>query len=190
MALVPVGTMAALAATMIVKHYLADFVLQGDWMARGKERAQGWLVPLTAHAACHATLTLGVALVVVPRLWWLALVDFAIHFSVDRVKSVIARREGLDAGRRPILVASRLRPDAARPHRYRPRHRLPQPVGRAPSGRDPGRALARPQAPGVEDDHCLIFRLYSCFYDVYCRREAKPGRTRWIIRRSPVLRVI
>ncbi|GJE43316.1 DUF3307 domain-containing protein [Methylobacterium soli] len=92
MALVPVGTMAALAATMIVKHYLADFVLQTDWMARGKERAQGWLVPLIAHAACHAALTLGVALVVAPRLWWLALVDFAIHFSIDRVKSVVARK--------------------------------------------------------------------------------------------------
>ena len=92
MALVPVGTMAALAVAMIVKHYLADFVLQGDWMAQGKEREHGWLVPLTIHAACHAALTLGVALVVAPRLWWLALVDFAIHFSVDRAKSVVARK--------------------------------------------------------------------------------------------------
>lgn len=94
MPLVPVWTMAVLAATMIVKHYVADFVLQTDWMARGKERATGWFPPLAAHAGCHAAATLGVALVVAPPLWWLALVDGAIHFSVDRAKSVVARRTG------------------------------------------------------------------------------------------------
>ncbi|WP_336489335.1 DUF3307 domain-containing protein [Methylobacterium nigriterrae] len=92
MALVPVWTMAVLAGTMIVKHYVADFVLQTDWMARGKEQERGWLLPLCAHVACHALATLGVALVIAPRLWWLALVDFAIHFCIDRVKSVVARR--------------------------------------------------------------------------------------------------
>lgn len=94
MPLVPVGTMAALSAAMIAKHYLADFVLQSDWMARGKERATGWLRPLLAHAGCHALATLLVALAVAPRLWWLALVDYAIHFAVDRAKAVVGRRAG------------------------------------------------------------------------------------------------
>lgn len=97
MPVVPVWTMAVLAATMIVKHYLADFVLQTDWMARGKERATGWLWPLAAHAGCHAAATLCVALVVAPHLWWLALVDLGIHVCVDRAKSVVARRTGWTA---------------------------------------------------------------------------------------------
>lgn len=94
MLLVPVWTMAVLAGTMIVKHYLADFILQTDWMAHGKERLHGWLLPLCAHVACHAAGTLCVALVVAPRLWWLCLVDFAIHICVDRVKTLIGRRGG------------------------------------------------------------------------------------------------
>ncbi|GBU18984.1 MULTISPECIES: DUF3307 domain-containing protein [Methylobacterium] len=89
--LVPVWTMVVLAGTMIVKHYVADFVLQTDWMAHGKERVRGWLAPLAAHAACHAAATLIVALVVMPRLWWLALIDFAIHFCVDRCKTLVSR---------------------------------------------------------------------------------------------------
>lgn len=94
MPVVPVSTMAMLAATMIAKHYIADFILQTDWMARGKERETGWLAPLAAHVACHATATLCVALVVAPRLWWLALVDYAIHFTIDRTKAVLSRRAG------------------------------------------------------------------------------------------------
>ncbi|GEP03557.1 DUF3307 domain-containing protein [Methylobacterium oxalidis] len=98
MALVPVWTMAVLAGTMIVKHYIADFVLQTDWMARGKEQEHGWFLPLAAHVSCHALATLGVALVVAPRLWWLALVDLAIHFCVDRAKSVVSRRTRWNPG--------------------------------------------------------------------------------------------
>ncbi|GJE58345.1 DUF3307 domain-containing protein [Methylobacterium trifolii] len=94
MPLVPVSTMALLAGTMLAKHYVADFLLQTDWMARGKERATGWLGPLCAHVACHAASTLCVALVVAPHLWWLALVDFAIHACVDWGKSRLARRGG------------------------------------------------------------------------------------------------
>ncbi|MGU3536652.1 DUF3307 domain-containing protein [Methylobacterium sp. A54F] len=92
MPLVPVWTMTVLAGTMIVKHYVADFVLQTDWMAKGKEQATGWLLPLAAHAGCHALATLGVALLVAPHLWWLALVDFAIHASIDRTKALVSRR--------------------------------------------------------------------------------------------------
>ncbi|WP_430912904.1 DUF3307 domain-containing protein [Methylobacterium sp. sgz302541] len=92
MVLVPVWTMLVLACTMIVKHYVADFVLQTDWMARGKEQERGWLAPLAAHVGCHMGATLLVALAVAPRLWWLCLVDGAIHFSVDRSKALIGRR--------------------------------------------------------------------------------------------------
>jgi hypothetical protein len=91
---VPVWTVTALAAVMATKHYLADFLFQTTWMARGKEGERNWLWPLAAHAGCHAALTLAVALVVAPHLWWLCLVDLAIHFTVDRVKAIIGRRTG------------------------------------------------------------------------------------------------
>lgn len=91
MVLVPVWTMLVLACTMIVKHYVADFVLQTDWMAHGKEQERGWLLPLVAHVSCHALATLLVALVVAPHLWWLCLVDFTIHISIDRAKTLVGR---------------------------------------------------------------------------------------------------
>ncbi|MBX9934899.1 MAG: DUF3307 domain-containing protein [Methylobacterium sp.] len=95
MTLVPISMVVALSGTMAIKHYLADFLLQTDWMARGKERERHWLLPLAAHAGCHAGMTLAVALVVEPRLWWLCLVDFSIHAAIDKAKATIGRRLAL-----------------------------------------------------------------------------------------------
>lgn len=83
--------MAGLAMVFALKHYLADFILQTSRMARGKERVEGWFGPLLAHASCHAAMTLGIALVVAPRLWWLALIDLVVHLAVDRGKTSLAR---------------------------------------------------------------------------------------------------
>ncbi len=91
-AVAAVLTLTALSAVFAVKHVAADFLLQTNAMARGKERPRGWLWPLAAHAGCHAALTLAIVLVVAPRLWWLALVDFGVHGVVDRGKSAIAHR--------------------------------------------------------------------------------------------------
>lgn len=76
------------------KHVLADFILQTTWMARGKERPSGWVPPLLAHAACHAVLTLAITLVALPRLWWLSLIDLAVHLAIDRSKTLLAQRSG------------------------------------------------------------------------------------------------
>ena len=84
---------------MTTKHFVADFLLQTSWMAHGKERRQGWGGPLAAHVLTHGGLTLLIALVVAPRLWWLALVDVAVHFCVDRGKSRIGQRCCWDAGK-------------------------------------------------------------------------------------------
>lgn len=85
---------AGLAMAFALKHYLADFVMQTNWMARGKEQPTGWLRPLLVHVACHAGLTLALAFVFAPRLWWLALVDFGIHFGVDRSKTALSQWGG------------------------------------------------------------------------------------------------
>lgn len=83
---------AGVMLAMAVKHYVADFVLQTDWMARGKERHDGWLAPLAAHAGTHALGTLLVALVFRPTLWWLALCDFPIHACIDKAKTSVSHR--------------------------------------------------------------------------------------------------
>jgi hypothetical protein len=83
---------AALYAAFALKHFLADFVLQLNWMAAGKEQARGWVAPLAAHAGCHAGLTLLLVLVIAPGLWWLGPVDFLVHGVIDRAKGLSLRR--------------------------------------------------------------------------------------------------
>jgi hypothetical protein len=68
------------------KHFFADFPLQTPWML-GKFKEKGWVAPLAAHAGVHAIFTIVIALFVVPSLWWLGLVDFGIHFAMDRIKA-------------------------------------------------------------------------------------------------------
>jgi hypothetical protein len=89
---VPLGSFCALLFVFALKHFVADFLLQTSWIAHGKERATGWLAPLTVHVLCHAGLTLGIALVLAPRLWWLAPAEFVLHACIDRSKSLIGAR--------------------------------------------------------------------------------------------------
>lgn len=83
---------AAALAAFLVKHYLADFLLQTDWMAAGKERPNGWLAPLAAHAGVHGAMTALLFLMVSPPLAWLGIADALIHGVIDRLKSLAARR--------------------------------------------------------------------------------------------------
>ena len=89
---VPLWAICVLLLAMALKHYGADFVVQTTWIARGKERDRGWAAPLAVHVACHAGITLAIALAIAPRLWWLALVDLVIHAVIDRGKTLIAQR--------------------------------------------------------------------------------------------------
>ena len=70
-----------------VKHFIADFPLQREYMLRKVSPRWDFILPLGMHAAVHGFLTLAVCLVVNPSLWWLAGADFIIHFIVDRLKS-------------------------------------------------------------------------------------------------------
>lgn len=69
------------------KHYLADYLLQGRYMLGKFDASWGFVLPLAAHCQVHAVFTLGVALAVRPGLWWLFMVDFAVHFLTDRAKA-------------------------------------------------------------------------------------------------------
>ena len=96
--LVPLGTLAALMVVMAAKHFCADFLLQTSWIAKGKAAPRGWLLPLALHAGGHALLTLLIALLLFPRLWWLAPVEFVVHFGIDRAKALVGQRKPLNPG--------------------------------------------------------------------------------------------
>jgi hypothetical protein len=79
-------------ALFIIKHLAADFLLQTSWMAKGKERPEGWLPPLLAHITVHALGTLLIALLLAPQMAWLALVDLVVHGIIDKSKTVVQKR--------------------------------------------------------------------------------------------------
>ena len=107
---------------LTVKHIIADFMLQNSWMAIGKDQKTGWALPLLAHCLVHLAVSLLLIMVVAPRFWFVAFIDFAIHITVDRLKGICASSLRRDAGGGASLVldADRRRPGAAPPHRFRP----------------------------------------------------------------------
>jgi hypothetical protein len=82
-------------AVLTVKHVIADFVLQNSWMAIGKDQKTGWALPLLAHCLVHLALALLLILIIAPRFWFVAFIDFAIHIVVDRAKGICASRFGV-----------------------------------------------------------------------------------------------
>lgn len=71
-----------------LKHFLADFPLQVQYMFGKFKTGTEWILPLTCHAAVHGTLTLAIVCAFGrPDLARLALFDFGIHFSMDRIRA-------------------------------------------------------------------------------------------------------
>jgi hypothetical protein len=70
-----------------VKHFVADFILQNVWMLQKGKEGWGFLFPLSIHCAIHAFMTLAVAWYLNPSLWWLFVLDFGVHFIMDRLKA-------------------------------------------------------------------------------------------------------
>lgn len=80
---------------LLIGHALADFPLQGDFLAVGKDRhadlsaATGgrvwpngfWLVCLTVHSLVHS----GVVWLITGS-FWLSLVEFVLHWIIDFAK--------------------------------------------------------------------------------------------------------
>lgn len=70
-----------------IKHFVADYPLQGSYMLRKFMPGWDFALPLACHAGVHALLTLGILYLFAPHLWYLCFVDFAIHFLMDRIKA-------------------------------------------------------------------------------------------------------
>lgn len=73
----------------VFKHLLADYVLQTAHMAEAKGAAVGWAKPLAIHSAIHAIGTLLVVLPLAASFWWLAILDFLLHGTIDRAKAIL-----------------------------------------------------------------------------------------------------
>jgi Protein of unknown function (DUF3307) len=85
---VPVGALIGWMLVLTFKHIIADFVLQTSWMALGKDQKKGWALPLLAHCLVHFAVAMALILLLAPRFWFLAFVDFVIHITVDRAKGL------------------------------------------------------------------------------------------------------
>ena len=92
---VAVGALVGWMLLLTVKHVIADFVLQNSWMAIGKDQKTGWFLPLLAHCLVHLAVAMALILVVAPRFWFVALIDFAIHITIDRIKGIFASSFGV-----------------------------------------------------------------------------------------------
>lgn len=70
-----------------LKHFVADYPLQGKYMLKKFLPGWGFFFPLLVHVTVHGGMTLAIALVVNPAVWWVCLVDAGIHFTMDRLKA-------------------------------------------------------------------------------------------------------
>lgn len=116
---VPLSLLALLIAFQ-VKHFVADYPLQTPWML-GKFKKEGWMFPLAAHSAVHALFTFVIGWLVMQLtlfetnqslLATVALLDFSIHFTMDRIKaspSLLGRYKALSANEFRTADAAALR---------------------------------------------------------------------------------
>lgn len=93
------GSLAAWFVALAFKHVVADFFLQTAWIAE-KDRAVGWALPLLTHCLIHGVLTTLIVVAVVPRFWFVGLLDFAIHLAIDRAKGFLVARFAIGLGDR------------------------------------------------------------------------------------------
>lgn len=79
-----------------IKHWLADYPLQTQYMLKKGGEGWSWILPLTAHASVHALGTLIIAATATSLanldhslsfVISLAALDFVIHFTMDRIKA-------------------------------------------------------------------------------------------------------
>jgi len=93
---VPVEALIGWMVLLTFKHIIADFVLQTAWMAQGKDQKKGWALPLLVHCLVHLAVALPLILIFAPKFWFVALIDFAIHITVDRAKGLVSAHFGVN----------------------------------------------------------------------------------------------
>lgn len=87
-----IGLFFLLLVLFQVKHFLADYPLQGKYMLGKFKGGSDWVAPLLAHVGVHGLLTLIIALLFLQAedYGWAVLIaafDMCLHFSMDRIKA-------------------------------------------------------------------------------------------------------
>lgn len=75
-----------------IKHFLADYPLQTEYMLGKFKTGNSWIKPLLAHAAVHGALTFLILIIFCSWLslftvFVLSILDMSIHFIMDRIKA-------------------------------------------------------------------------------------------------------
>jgi hypothetical protein len=88
---VNIHTIFLLLVIYQIKHWIADYPLQSDYMMGKFKPGWGFFWPLAAHAYIHGALTLCISLAFVPSNptlgFKLLAFDFVVHFCMDRLKA-------------------------------------------------------------------------------------------------------
>lgn len=71
---------------LVAAHALCDYPLQGDFLAKAKNRTAPipgvpWWQAMGAHCAIH-----GGAVALITGYWWLGVAEASVHFNVDNAK--------------------------------------------------------------------------------------------------------
>jgi hypothetical protein len=86
----PILPLFALLVAFQLKHWVCDYLLQGEYMAGKFRDGWGWILPLASHCAVHAATTFAIVTYAAQD-WWLGAVcagfDFLVHFAMDRIKA-------------------------------------------------------------------------------------------------------
>lgn len=98
--MVPLISLCTLYIAFVLKHFIADYLLQTQRIAEAKAKGSFPLVLL--HASGHGLGTLIITLWVAPKFWWLALVDIGVHLLIDLGKSALNRRLSLTPSNTPF----------------------------------------------------------------------------------------
>ncbi|MDG3577139.1 DUF3307 domain-containing protein [Rhizobium sp. YJ-22] len=74
-------TVATLALMLLAAHWVADYPLQGEFLATAKFKGPLRAYHLVAHAGIH-----GGAVALVTGNVWLGLIEWALHTAIDEAK--------------------------------------------------------------------------------------------------------
>jgi hypothetical protein len=95
--------------TLVLVHYLCDYPLQGDFIARAKNRFQPvqhvpWYHPMIAHTFMH-----GFGVYLVLGVWWIGVLEMISHFAIDyqkcRGELTFSQDQALHIGCKVLWVA-------------------------------------------------------------------------------------
>lgn len=104
----PINVIFSLLIWFQIKHFVADYILQGKYMLGKFKPGWDFVLPLLAHSAVHGVATLVLCLYLRPEMWWLALVDMSVHFVMDRIKAspkYLGRFKALSADEMKKIIA-------------------------------------------------------------------------------------